>query len=102
MYWKREGKIMTKVNHDTINDACFDLAEILRKKNDDYGNSFEKQYDEYGLLHVVWRIEDKLNRLKNLLNNDPQFVEESIEDTLTDIAGYSTIAKIILSECDGI
>ena len=91
---------MVKVNHDTINDACFDLAEILRKKNDDYGNSFEKQYDEYGLLHVIWRIEDKLNRLKNLLDHDPQVAEEPIEDTLTDIAGYSTIAKILVSELE--
>ena len=91
---------MAKVNHDTINDACFDLAEILRKKNDDYGNSFEKQYDEYGLLHVIWRIEDKLNRLKSLLDHDPQVVEESIEDTLTDIAGYSTIAKILVNELE--
>lgn len=90
-----------KINKDSINDACFDLADLLRKKNADYGDSFEKQYDEYGLTSVVIRLEDKLNRLKYLLKNDAN-VHESVEDTLKDIAGYGLLGSVVTTKHNNI
>ena len=34
-------------------------------KNHDYGNSFEKSCDEYGITAALVRMEDKFNRLKS-------------------------------------
>ena len=83
-----------KINKDTINDACFELSELLRKKNSDYGNSFEDSYNEYGLTMIIIRLEDKLNRLKYLSKNEASVVDEAVDDTLRDIAGYGLLGYI--------
>ena len=69
------------------------LSETLVAKNADYGNSFEKSYEKHGLVSAVIRLEDKLNRLESLLKNEAQ-VNESIDDTLLDIAGYAILTLI--------
>lgn len=69
------------------------LSETLVAKNADYGNSFEKSYEKHGLVSAVIRLEDKLNRLESLLENDAK-VNESIDDTLLDIAGYAILTLI--------
>lgn len=69
------------------------LSETLVAKNADYGNSFEKSYEKHGLVSAVIRLEDKLNRLESLLENEAQ-VNESIDDTLLDIAGYAILTLI--------
>lgn len=74
-----------------IQEETDDLAQLLIKKNTDYGDSFEKGLDEYGDLHLVWRLEDKLNRLKSLIKNKDHRVNESREDTIRDIAGYAVL-----------
>ena len=87
------------INVDSINDASYDLAELLRKKNRDYGDSFEKQYNEYGLASVCIRIEDKLNRLKTALKNGELSVDdETVIDTLQDLSGYALLGMIIERE----
>lgn len=69
------------------------LAETLIAKNADYGNSFEESYKKHGLVSAVIRIEDKLNRLNNLRTKEAQ-VNESIDDTLLDLAGYAILTLI--------
>ena len=64
-----------------------EIAETLEKKNHDYGDSFHKVYEKYGMLSTVIRLSDKIGRLETLLEADAQ-VDESIEDTLKDICGY--------------
>lgn len=64
------------------------LAEILDKKNHDYGNSFDKLTDKYGDVAMSIRISDKLSRLQSLAKSGKNEVQESIEDTLVDILGY--------------
>ncbi|MDA0063060.1 DUF1599 domain-containing protein [Brachyspira hyodysenteriae] len=44
------------------------------------------------------RLEDKINRLKNLKNNKNQVTNESLKDTLLDIAGYCVLALIYIKE----
>ena len=64
------------------------LAELLDKKNHDYGNSFDKLADKYGDVAMSIRISDKLSRLQSLAKGAKNEVLESIEDTLVDILGY--------------
>ena len=47
-------------------DITIQMRDTYEKKNADYGNSFEMQYNEYGLISSCIRIEDKLRRLKSL------------------------------------
>lgn len=75
-----------------IKDIALDVVTIVENKNKDYGNSFSKTMDEYGNAAYFIRIEDKLNRLKNLLNTEyTSLVNESVEDTLKDIIGYTLL-----------
>ena len=66
-------------------------------KNSDYGNSFEKSLDKRGLIAALMRMEDKLNRLDSLNESKSQKVkDESIEDTLLDLAVYSVLTLVYL------
>jgi len=64
------------------------LKRILLAKNSDYGNSFEKTFSEFGITSSIIRMSDKLNRFKNLASQKTPQVNESIIDTLYDLAGY--------------
>ena len=73
-------------------DVVKELIELYKKKNKDYGNSFEQSLNQYGLLPTVIRLKEKIARADNILmNNQAAIAEESIEDTLKDIANYSII-----------
>lgn len=82
-----------------ITEECINLGEMLKQKNKMYGNSFFKTLDEYGQILICVRIEDKLNRLKQIIlkgENDKQ-TDERLTDTILDIAGYAILAKAYLS-----
>ena len=84
---------------DLIINECEELKKLLIKKNKDYGNSYDKTLDEYGKQIGLIRIEDKLNRLKNLILSEEEIrTEESIIDTVLDIAGYAVLFSIYLKE----
>lgn len=69
-----------------------DLAETLLAKNKDYGNSFDKTLEKYGLIALAIRLDDKLSRLASLIKSGTQEVkDESLKDTLQDIAGYAIL-----------
>jgi hypothetical protein len=80
-------------------DNLAKMLEIYKKKNKDYGNSTHKTYEKYGYVSYLTRIDDKLNRLENLLKSGatPE-VEESISDTLIDLANYFIIFKMELED----
>ena len=87
-----------------ITNEMLDLYEI---KNKNYGDSFSKQFQEYGLTSVCIRLEDKLNRLKSLNKQiseakngiaDINVDDESIKDTLIDLANYSVLAIMEVSK----
>lgn len=86
-------------NEQEINEQCTNLKNILLTKNKMYGNSFFKTIDEYGQILICVRIEDKLNRLKQIIlkgENDKQ-TDERLADTILDIAGYAILSKVYLS-----
>ena len=78
-------------HHDSI---CEELNEIYARKNHDYGDSFGKGYAEYGIVMAVIRLEDKLNRLKSLIKAESLVKDESINDTLMDLANYAIMTVI--------
>lgn len=75
------------------------LAEILQEKNKAYGDSFTKSVDEDGLLVLKIRLGDKFNRISSLIKRDERKEnDESLEDTLLDLAGYSILGLKYLKE----
>lgn len=68
------------------------MAEVFTKKHNDYGQSTKKSYREFGPVSMLTRMSDKFERLKNLTMHDhPMVLDESIEDTLLDLANYCLI-----------
>ena len=77
---------------------CMKLNELYARKNADYGDSFGKSFTEYGLTMACIRLEDKLNRIKSLTKQAAQVSDESIVDTLMDLANYSIMTLVELGQ----
>ena len=74
-----------------------ELNELYERKNKDYGDSFHISFIEEGMAMSRIRLGDKLNRFKELTKYNSQKVkDESIRDTLIDLANYAimTIMEI--------
>lgn len=70
---------------------CGNMHNTYKAKNADYGDSFAKVRIEYPEAICI-RLMDKLERLKTLYKGGEQQVkEESIDDTLLDIANYAVM-----------
>lgn len=75
------------------------LAETLLEKNKAYGDSFTKSVDRYGLSVIGVRLSDKYNRIEHLItNHELKENDESLEDTLLDLAGYAILGLKYLEE----
>lgn len=78
---------------------CFELNTLYVQKNADYGDSFHKTYLEEGMAMPRIRLSDKLERFKKLTrSNEMHIKDESIRDTLIDLANY---AIMTVMEMDG-
>ena len=73
------------------------LNELYARKNADYGDSFYETFKEEGLAMARIRLSDKLNRFKSLTKSKDQLVsDESILDTLDDLANYAVMTRIAI------
>ena len=69
-----------------------EMYRVYLQKNSDYGNSFDKSLDKFGLISSVVRLNDKFNRIESLIKNNKQMVkDESIRDTFLDLANYAAM-----------
>ena len=79
--------------HAKITD---EIHEMFVKKNADYGNSFEKSLDEWGLIVSAMRTQEKLDRVKTSLKQELKVKDESVEDSFLDIANYAIMTVMWL------
>ena len=80
---------MTKIQQDALT--------IFKQKNADYGDAFAK----YGVIGVLMRIEDKIQRSVSITKNGINLVaDEGIKDTLLDLHNYAAMALMLLEEDD--
>lgn len=79
-----------------FNETTTNMVETFTKKNQDYGNSFFESLDKRGLVAALVRMEDKMNRLNSLSEREAQVTEESLIDTLLDLANYSILTSMWL------
>jgi hypothetical protein len=67
--------------------------ELFKKKNADYGDAFAK----FGIIGVLMRIEDKIQRALSITKNGVTLVEdEGLKDTLLDLHNYAAMALMLL------
>ena len=77
---------------ETFSKIVTEMTELYAKKNHDYGNSFDEGCDKIGTGYPLGRLLDKMNRLIACMGKEDEMqVNESIEDTLTDLACYSVM-----------
>ena len=89
---------MSKV--DIHKKICEELNALYARKNADYGDSFTRNYNEFGIVYPIMHFQEKLDRLKSLMTKDAQVSDESITDTLMDLANYS-IMTLVEMRIDG-
>ena len=76
--------------------------ELFAKKQHDYGpgNISMGGNKELSLLALAIRMNDKVQRLLNILHNNKgeTTVEESLKDTFQDLSVYGVIAQIVSND----
>lgn len=77
--------------HKRHQEICDDIHAMYLQKNAAYGDSFHQLYADLGIISAVTQITHKYNRLKTLAKDKNQDIatnDESITDTLLDLANY--------------
>lgn len=78
-----------------------ELNDLYERKNRDYGDSFHISFIEEGMAMSRIRLSDKLNRFKTLTKTNHQEVDdESIRDTLIDLANYAIMTIMEMDRMD--
>lgn len=93
---------MTKVERHL--QLCKILNEVYNRKNHDYGDSFHQTFLEEGFAMARIRLTDKLNRFKALTrtNEKQKVTDESLQDTLMDLANYALMTIMEMRESEGL
>jgi hypothetical protein len=68
-----------------------EALELFSRKNKDYGDAFAT----FGLIGVLIRIQDKINRALTIQHNQVTLVDESIRDTLLDLHNYAAMGLML-------
>ena len=79
------------------------LNEIYIAKNTDYGDAFGDTFKKLGIISAVTRIVDKTNRLMSLsakTEAERNVKDETIKDTLLDLANYAIMTLIEMEELE--
>lgn len=76
-----------------FNTLTKQMSDTFAKKRKDYGQTTTETYDKFGPVSMLTRMHDKMGRLDNLLGKaqENNVLNESIEDTLLDLANYALI-----------
>jgi hypothetical protein len=78
------------IHDDTLTSEKIevDSLQLFKKKNADYGNSFE----DFGQIGILVRMVDKLNRILSLTNNKRLCIDdEPLIDCYRDLYNYSIL-----------
>ena len=69
-----------------------ECTSLCISKQKDYG---PKNISAFGLVGVLVRMNDKFERLKNLVRTGRKPSNETLEDTLIDVANYALISLAV-------
>ncbi len=77
---------------EAVDQIIGELRTIMLSKQADYG---PRNITDFGEVGCLVRANDKIARLKNLLNNKSVPKNESIDDSWVDLANYAIIALML-------
>jgi hypothetical protein len=86
-----------------------EALEITKKKNADYAVSDDpfknfKLCEQIGISDtergILVRMSDKMSRIANLLNKTNDVSDETVGDTLSDLANYALILRVYIENKD--
>lgn len=80
-----------------------EMCDTFKSKNADYGNSFSQLYQEFGdngIITAAVQISHKYHRFMNLIKGAPAKVNESLRDTLLDLANYCVLTVMELDKAE--
>ena len=83
-------------NVEQFMDITNNMVKTYVAKNHDYGNSFDNSLNKFGLIASIVRMNDKMNRLETLASKRAEVKDESVEDTLLDLANYAIMTVMWL------
>ena len=87
---------MNKKFSKKLDKLAFRITNMLKEKNDAYGNSALEPANIFGDLNAAQalcaRIDDKLMRIKN------RGITDQTEDTVDDLIGYLFLLRMALEE----
>ncbi len=82
-------------------ELCSRLNVIYGAKNRAYGDAFGETFRKLGPISALTRIQDKNNRLVQLMTNpDIDDLGEPVVDTLMDMANYCLMTVMELTSCE--
>ena len=79
------------MNEKEMEKITEEMKELLKYKNKTYGDN---NITKIGKIGIVTRIEEKIERLKNMIEKNIED-SESREDTWKDIAGFGIIGVML-------
>lgn len=86
---------MNETNKTLHKELLDYLHDLYIAKNADYGSSVHDTYLKYGMTAYLIRLEDKINRARNIVQRGQETVlDEKLEDTLLDLANYAILAAM--------
>lgn len=85
---QQKGSAKAKDFKGIINE----MYNTYLKKSSDYGDSYAKSHQRFGTaVGIMHPLTTKMDRLTELLNSEKSPQNESIEDTLLDLANYAIL-----------
>ena len=85
-------------NIESFKSIVEELISTYENKNRDYGNSFENMCDKFGLLAAAIPLNNKVERINSLIINKENKVNESLADSLKDLANYAIMTLIYINK----
>lgn len=87
-------------NVEQFGKVTSEMQRLYAEKNRRYGNAFSRRFKEYGMLSAVLRLDDKMERLKYLCQAPRDCGDESMRDTLVDMANYAIMTIMELDSLE--
>lgn len=87
---------------EVVMNKSHELAETVIKKRRDYGTDNILKSPVDPRLAVLVRLFDKIQRFANLIENDTDPANESLQDTALDIMGYGMVLSTLLDDTFGL
>lgn len=97
---EREGKSTRLIPKKCVafRDITNGMYDTFKAKNHDYGNSFSELFAECGMTYAYGHLSEKLKRVKSLMSDEAKVKDESMRDSLLDLANYAILTIMELDK----